>query len=166
MDQLALPMRAISLWQPWASLVAAGVKIHETRHWSTTYRGPIAIHAAKTIDRVGAPAQLCAAVLGRDWWADCPAGAVVAVANLTGCHRAEDARRTATPTDISAGNFEIGRFAWKLDNIRPLIEPISLAGRQGLFIWTPPEGYAANLGEPLDHHDICRRRGLLARCVA
>ena len=27
-------MKAISLWQPWASLIAAGVKPYETRHWS------------------------------------------------------------------------------------------------------------------------------------
>lgn len=37
---------ALTLWQPWASLVAAGVKTVETRHWSTKYRGPLIIHAA------------------------------------------------------------------------------------------------------------------------
>lgn len=40
-------MKAISLTQPWASLVALGFKTIETRSWSTQYRGPIAIHAAK-----------------------------------------------------------------------------------------------------------------------
>lgn len=40
-------MNAISLWQPWASLVAAGIKRIETRSWGTNFRGPIAIHAAK-----------------------------------------------------------------------------------------------------------------------
>lgn len=40
-------MRAISLWQPWASAVAVNAKRIETRHWSTPYRGPLAIHAAK-----------------------------------------------------------------------------------------------------------------------
>lgn len=39
-------MKAISLWQPWASLVALGVKTIETRSWSTKYRGPLTIHAA------------------------------------------------------------------------------------------------------------------------
>jgi activating signal cointegrator 1 len=33
------------LWQPWASLVALGVKTIETRHWTTSYRGPLAIPA-------------------------------------------------------------------------------------------------------------------------
>lgn len=40
-------MKALSLWQPWATLIAIGAKRIETRHWSTSYRGPIAIHAAK-----------------------------------------------------------------------------------------------------------------------
>ncbi len=40
-------MKAISLWQPHASLVVAGVKRFETRSWATSYRGRLAIHAAK-----------------------------------------------------------------------------------------------------------------------
>lgn len=39
-------MKALTLWQPWATLVALGVKTIETRSWSTSYRGPLAIHAA------------------------------------------------------------------------------------------------------------------------
>ena len=40
-------MKAITLWQPWASLLACGAKKYETRSWTTKYRGEIAIHAAK-----------------------------------------------------------------------------------------------------------------------
>ena len=40
-------MKAITIWQPWASLLACGGKRFETRSWATSYRGPIAIHAAK-----------------------------------------------------------------------------------------------------------------------
>lgn len=40
-------MKAITLWQPWATLVARKVKVIETRSWSTNYRGPLAIHASK-----------------------------------------------------------------------------------------------------------------------
>jgi hypothetical protein len=39
-------MKAITIWQPWASLKACGAKEFETRSWATSYRGPIAIHAA------------------------------------------------------------------------------------------------------------------------
>ena len=40
-------IKAISLWQPWASLIALGGKKIETRSWPTKYRGPLAIHASK-----------------------------------------------------------------------------------------------------------------------
>lgn len=40
-------MKALSLHQPYASLVAVGVKSIETRSWATKYRGPLLIHAAK-----------------------------------------------------------------------------------------------------------------------
>jgi hypothetical protein len=38
-------VKAITLHQPWASLVAVGAKTIETRSWSTRFRGPLAIHA-------------------------------------------------------------------------------------------------------------------------
>ena len=40
-------MKALTLHQPWASLIAVGAKKIETRPWSTKYRGPLAIHAGK-----------------------------------------------------------------------------------------------------------------------
>lgn len=45
-------MRALSLHQPWASLVALGVKRIETRSWATSYRGPLAIHASRKFPRL------------------------------------------------------------------------------------------------------------------
>lgn len=46
-------MRAITLTQPWATLVAIGAKRIETRSWATSYRGPLAIHAATGLGPVG-----------------------------------------------------------------------------------------------------------------
>lgn len=40
-------LKAVSLWQPWATLIRAGAKTIETRSWATKHRGRIAIHAAK-----------------------------------------------------------------------------------------------------------------------
>lgn len=44
-------MKAITLWQPWASLIACGAKTIETRSWGTPYRGPLAIHASKRMNQ-------------------------------------------------------------------------------------------------------------------
>ena len=46
-------MKALTLHQPRASLVALGVKTIETRGWSTTYRGPLLIHAGKREPEIG-----------------------------------------------------------------------------------------------------------------
>lgn len=42
-------MKAVSLWEPWATLVRLKIKRIETRGWSTSYRGPLAIHATKHV---------------------------------------------------------------------------------------------------------------------
>ena len=73
------PMKAITLRQPWASLVALGVKAIETRSWSTRYRGPLAIHAAarQPIERGEDGPLSCGTVGGFDYvrydgQVDCP----------------------------------------------------------------------------------------------
>jgi hypothetical protein len=46
-------MKALSIQQPWASLIIRGHKDVENRSWPTNYRGPLLIHAGKTFDREG-----------------------------------------------------------------------------------------------------------------
>lgn len=41
-------MKAITVQQPWAQLIAVGAKAFETRAWKTNYSGPLAIHAGAT----------------------------------------------------------------------------------------------------------------------
>lgn len=47
-------MKAISIKQPWASLIIEGIKDIENRSWYTHYRGRLYIHASKGYDRQGA----------------------------------------------------------------------------------------------------------------
>jgi len=46
-----LPTIALSIRQPWAWLIANGYKDIENRTWSTRFRGPVLIHAAKGMTR-------------------------------------------------------------------------------------------------------------------
>ena len=39
-------MKALTIKQPWASLIASGIKDIENRTWKTHYRGKIYIHAS------------------------------------------------------------------------------------------------------------------------
>jgi hypothetical protein len=139
--------------------MAAGVTRHETRHWSTTYRGALAIHSAKTLDVAGAPEDLCRAALGRDWRLSVPRGAIVAVGELTACRDACRVRSCLTSADLEAGNFNPGRFAWRVDNLRALKTPIAAVGRQGLWNWTPPADLEVLLTPHFDHAEAARLIG-------
>lgn len=44
-------MKALSIRQPWAWLIANGHKDIENRSWRTLHRGPILIHASKAMSR-------------------------------------------------------------------------------------------------------------------
>src|SRR5690242_8554312 len=48
-------IKAISLWQPWASLMAIEAKRNETRGKPWKYQGDVAIHAAKLYWRENVP---------------------------------------------------------------------------------------------------------------
>lgn len=127
----------ISLHQPWASLVAWGVKQHETRHWQYPQRlegQRIAIHAAKrcefNVDQV--LRQLLFRRHGDLWNKELPTGAVICTALLCGCIPTEVGAPDG-PIDAAAGNWEPGRYAWRLRDVRELPTPIPLTGRQGWF---------------------------------
>lgn len=91
-------MKTITLTQPWATLVAIGAKKIETRSWSTAYRGPLAIHAAKGLVGIGGksglyeiraqePFHLALEAAGYYQFDDLPLGAVIATCNLTAVYR-------------------------------------------------------------------------------
>ncbi len=83
-------MKALTIWQPWASLIARGVKQYETRSWPTKYRGPIAIHAAMKNPLSVSLSGDCMGVLIDEMletrrlplWEQMPRGAVIATAEL------------------------------------------------------------------------------------
>lgn len=125
-------MRAITLWQPYASAIALGLKTIETRGWSTDYRGPLAIHAAR---RFGGAEKRFARVeraLGR-LPARLPLGAIIAVVNLVDVRSTDELALTTGTIERLYGNYEPGRFGWMLEGVRPLPEPIPFIGRQRFF---------------------------------
>ena len=132
-------MKCISLWQPWASLIAIGAKHIETRSWPTKHRGRIAIHAAKrAMDWEGA--ELWKKYSGQSWFQAIVAmsptsgirrGEVVAVADLYDCLPTTSI--IVSDRQAELGDFSPGRFGWFLRDIRALREPIPCRGRQQLF---------------------------------
>lgn len=145
-------MKAISLWQPWASAIALGAKQVETRGWATSYRGTLAIHAAQRWQQ-GEQSHLQAlpcfqAALwplgyGRNGGM-LPLGKIVAVCRILDCRPSESFTeeeigemhlRDGCPfnwCERDMGDFRPGRFGWVLGHIKA-IEPIPYRGLQGLF---------------------------------
>lgn len=88
-------MKAITLYQPWATLVATGKKQIETRSWSTNYRGPLAIHASKNRKFIAGEnpviqqepffSSLVTEVNGYKMHPEFSLGVVVATCDLVGC---------------------------------------------------------------------------------
>lgn len=142
-------MKGLTIHQPYATLIAAGVKHIETRSWATDYRGLVLIHAGKRWDEevsgecataqafveedVGIPGSL--EVLWPvlcDWKRTLGAG--LAIANLVDCRAMEEAPNAI---EESWGGFGPGRFGWVFEEIRPLAMPVPCRGAQGL--WDVPE---------------------------
>jgi activating signal cointegrator 1 len=133
-------MKALSLWQPWASGIALGVKAIETRHWATTYRGPLAVHASKRWNgdqREFAEAERREGTIGFGL----PFGAIVAVVDLIDIKRSELLEDAISAVEGRWGNYAPNRFGWLLGNVRPLLVPVPCVGRQSL--WTLDEQTAA-----------------------
>lgn len=129
-------MRAITIIQPWGSLIADGRKTFETRSWRTDYRGPVAIHAGRKLD-----VEYAVACGYRP--EGVARGAIIAIARLVGVVTTEQAIRQIHDTmpayqaaeELHHGDYRPGRYAWELaDVIR--IPAFPMLGAQGL--WTVP----------------------------
>ena len=129
-------MKALSLWQPHAQAIAVGLKPYETRDWATSYRGPIAIHAAKRLWTDTGPFHDHASKLLRErgvYRGTMVYGAVVCTAELVDCLRVEMLRGRITAEQEFWGNFGDGRYAFRLANVQALPSPIPWRGQQGFF---------------------------------
>lgn len=103
-------MKALSVKQPWASMIVRGEKTIETRTWRTNYRGPLLIVASKKPNLN-----------------NLPTGEALCIVRLIGCRRMQQ-------SDCQAARCETypGAIAWLLEDIKP-IEPFPVKGQLGLY---------------------------------
>lgn len=110
-------MKVLTLHQPWASLIALGVKTIETRGHSTNVRGRIAIHAAARPPDALYVGDYTVGYLDpkpatRRMWntvefgavIDLPLGAIVATANLIDCIPMVEWGEDPTHSHLTIGN--------------------------------------------------------------
>lgn len=127
-------MKAISLWQPWASLWLSPFKVHETRHWSTRHRGWLAVHAAKRIPSYLSDEliAICEKQFGLNWRNSIRCGYVLGAVYLDDCSRM-DVARPAHQDDEECGNWSPDRFGWRRRDQYITITPVPFKGRQRIF---------------------------------
>lgn len=137
-------MKALSLWQPHASLIALELKTFETRSWTTDYRGPLVIHAAKrwTLDQLvfalSFPASNLLEAAGYANSDDIPLGAGLCLCDLVDIIPTSLLINQITDHERAFGDFSRGRYAWHLVNVRRFETPIPARGAQGLWDWRLP----------------------------
>lgn len=114
-------MIALSLLQPWASLVIMGAKKIETRSWSTDYRGKLLIHAGKS--KRGS--LITASPLFLQYIPDfnkLPFGMIIGEVTLEKILRIEDFKVSKKDMDKltleerAFGDYNAGRYGWILTN--------------------------------------------------
>jgi hypothetical protein len=146
-------VKALSLWEPWASLMATGAKSIETRHWATSYRGPLLICAAARRIK----SELWALLDDPDFQTgladyspshgpgdpvlpdDLNFGHAVALVDLVRCVPTEHLDHAIDiGKDLPFGNFTPGRFGWITEGLRRL-RPFPVKGHQRLFTVQLPD---------------------------
>jgi len=135
-------LKALSFTQPWATAVAIGVKQYETRSWSTSFRGLLAIHAAKGFPKRARDFASVEHTLGR-LPNRVPLGAIIATARIVGVFQVEVIAPQISAIERLYGDYSDGRYAWQLADVRALAEPIPCRG--ALSLWQVPPEIAARL---------------------
>ncbi len=103
-------MKAITIKQPWASLIMTGRKTIETRTWSTKYRGMLLLHSSAKPKSQG------------------PAGVVLGVIKVV------DVRRMVKADEGAACcSMYPGAYAWVIRKVAKLATYIPCRGRLGLW---------------------------------
>lgn len=124
-------MKVLTIKQPFATLIAEGLKVYEFRTWKTKYRGEILIHAGKGIDK---KAMKKFEHLGLDY----PSGCIIAKVNLTDCITVDDDFRKILSEKNSLVYSSIIKhtdwkgYGFKLENVEK-ISPIYINGK--LSFW-------------------------------
>lgn len=152
-------MKAITVWNPWAFFLANNMKLNETRGHKINYRGEIAIHSAlkvvgkgyidtinESFRKHGIRNDDVLTLEGKNMYYNyingdkekLVFGAVLATANVVDCIEITpayiiDLINQGRSQEIILGDYTYGRYAWVLEDVKKLDEPIFVKGQQGMW---------------------------------
>ena len=127
-------MKVLTIKEPVATLIKNKIKYIETRSWKTNYRGELYIQAgvAKLSKEVKERKEL-SYLYNED---DLNYGYIICKCKLIDCIEMTEEfiekEKQKNPNNFIAGRYEVGRYAWVLDEIEP-IKPIRVKGQLGIW---------------------------------
>jgi len=145
-ENKAKTVKAVSLWQPWAWMVDAKLKRHETRSWYTSYRGLLVICSAKkntnelknfysswVFSFPYASEKHVDPNINIPSWKDMRFGEAICLVNLVDCIKMTEVLISQqSQIELNCGDWKPDRYAWKLEHIKT-INNVPIKGHQGLF---------------------------------
>ena len=123
-----MTLKVLTLKQPWASLVAEGIKKYEFRTWKTNYRGKILIHAGAGIDK---EEMKKFNHLNLEY----PSKRIIAEVEIEDCLELDDKLNNIiiSENNIAYGSKKRTGYAWKLKNAKKINSSKQINGKLGLW---------------------------------
>ena len=121
-------MKVLTLRQPWATLVAEGIKKYEFRSWKTNYRGKVLIHAGTGIDKEDMKKY---EIMNLNF----PSRRIIAVVEIEDCLELDEDlnKKIISENNIAYGHKIRTGYAWKLKNIKKIDYDKEVNGQLGLW---------------------------------
>ena len=121
-------MKVLTLKQPWATLVAEGIKKYEFRSWKTNYRGKLLIHAGTGIDKKELKKF-------QNLNLDFPSKRIIAVVDLEDCLELNEElnQKIIKEKNTAYGSIVRTGYAWKLANVKKINYDKEIKGQLGLW---------------------------------
>ena len=124
-------MKVLTIREPFATLIKDKVKIYETRSWKTNYRGEIYIHSAKARSKASNASIAGTYLKSRE-----NPEHIICKCLLKNCIYMDENfinEVKKNKEEYYSGHYEVGRYAWQLEVIEVLEEPIYAKGQLGIW---------------------------------
>lgn len=127
-------MKALTILEPWATLIVEGKKLIETRNWDTDYRGKILIHSSKTQMRDSNYFNYVSCFVDNtDFHRGCIIGEVELYDIIPVTQGLVDVVSKNNYIDLITSEFSTCKYAWLLKNAKIYDKPIPTKGSLGLW---------------------------------
>ena len=121
-------MKVLTIKEPWATLIIKGYKKYEFRSWKTKYRGKILIHAGLSIDKNNVSKF-------NNYNLEYSQGQIIGEAKLVDCILVDESlqKELQEKNLLVYGNNNVGKYAWKLENVVKYDKKEKIKGKLGLW---------------------------------